>query len=224
MKTQKMFKSFLIATFLATTLSSSALAFEIHTPEKFTTQHIDGNTGILEISGTIDKEAAIEAENAFYSFYENSVNRIVINLDSLGGHLSSGKRIINNIKEAEAKGIQVVTYVGHKKICASMCTGIFAVGNTRYAARDSSWIFHSPYVDVNNADKTDPFEMQRINDSISNARDFMLTTYSEADPYWTKLELKSHVVIPEYPLMLSGEEILDHSRSWITEPIGEQND
>jgi ATP-dependent protease ClpP protease subunit len=73
--------------------------------------------------------------------YETTLNRVVLFLDSAGGQVEEGDRVIEALNEIKLRR-QLVTVVPHGKLCASMCIPIFLQGEDRLAARASVWIFH----------------------------------------------------------------------------------
>src|SRR5258708_8221288 len=69
------------------------------------------------------------------------LNRLVLFLDSAGGQVEEGDRVIAVLNEIKLRH-QLTTVVPHGKLCASMCIPIFLQGEDRLAARASLWIFH----------------------------------------------------------------------------------
>src|SRR5262249_6779829 len=67
--------------------------------------------------------------------------RVVLFLDSAGGQVDEGDRVIEVLKEIKQRH-QLITVVPDGKLCASMCIPIFLQGEDRLAARASLWIFH----------------------------------------------------------------------------------
>jgi Clp protease len=73
--------------------------------------------------------------------YVTASDRVVLFLDSAGGQVEEGDRVIELLNEIK-QGHQLITVVLHGKLCASMCIPIFLQGEDRLAARASLWIFH----------------------------------------------------------------------------------
>ncbi len=73
--------------------------------------------------------------------YETVLDRVVLFLDSAGGQVEEGDRVIEVLNEIKLRH-QLITVVLHGKLCASMCIPIFLQGHDRIAARASLWIFH----------------------------------------------------------------------------------
>jgi ATP-dependent protease ClpP protease subunit len=98
--------------------------------------------GTLEIewSGLIVAGVADELR-ASVAKYGTSLKRVVLFLDSAGGQVDEGDRVIAVLNEIK-QGHRLATVVPHGKLCASMCIPIFLQGDDRFAARASLWIFH----------------------------------------------------------------------------------
>jgi hypothetical protein len=73
--------------------------------------------------------------------YGTASHRVVLFLDSAGGPVDEGDRVIHVLNEIKPTH-RLVTAVLNGKLCASMCIPIFLQGDGRLAARTSSWIFH----------------------------------------------------------------------------------
>jgi hypothetical protein len=73
--------------------------------------------------------------------YGTTLNRVVLFLDSAGGRVDEGDRVIEVLNEIKLRH-QLITVVPHGKLCASMCIPIFLQGEDRLAARASIWLFH----------------------------------------------------------------------------------
>jgi ATP-dependent protease ClpP protease subunit len=103
---------------------------------------LDQQTGTLEIdwSGLIMAGVADELR-ASVAKYGTAVKRVVLFLDSAGGRVDEGDRVIAVLNEIK-QGHRLATVVPHGKLCASMCIPIFLQGDDRFAARASLWIFH----------------------------------------------------------------------------------
>lgn len=75
--------------------------------------------------------------------WRDKTGKFVINLNSPGGSLHEGKRVIEVLDKMK-RTHQVITYVGPGRNCLSMCVPIFLVGQQRIASRNSRWMFHEP--------------------------------------------------------------------------------
>ena len=67
--------------------------------------------------------------------------RVVLFLDSAGGKVDEGDRVIHLLDEIKQTH-RLITVVPDGKLCASMCVPIFLKGDDRLAGRTSLWIFH----------------------------------------------------------------------------------
>jgi hypothetical protein len=73
--------------------------------------------------------------------YGTLSHRVVLFLDSAGGQVEEGDRVIQILNEAKQTH-RLVTQVLDGNLCASMCIPVFLQGDDRLAARASHWIFH----------------------------------------------------------------------------------
>jgi hypothetical protein len=84
------------------------------------------------------------------------------NLDSAGGQVEEGDRVIEVLNEIKLRH-QLITVVPHGNLCASMCIPIFLQGEDRLAARASVWIFHEvAQRQANGQQRTDMAETWRL--------------------------------------------------------------
>ena len=94
--------------------------------------------------------------------YGTISQRVVLFLDSLGGQVEEGDRVIEVLNEIKLQH-QLITVVPHGKLCASMCIPIFLQGEDRLAARASLWIFHeAAQRQANGGQRTDMAETWRL--------------------------------------------------------------
>jgi len=94
----------------------------------------------IEWSGPIVAGMADDLRTAV-GRYETDLKRVVLFLDSAGGQVEEGDRVIGVLNEIKRRH-RLATVVLHGKLCASMCIPIFLQGDDRLAARASLWIFH----------------------------------------------------------------------------------
>jgi ATP-dependent protease ClpP protease subunit len=73
--------------------------------------------------------------------YATSSHRVVLFLDSVGGQVEEGDRVIHVLDEIKQTQ-HLITTVFNDKVCASMCIPIFLRSDDRLAARTSLWLFH----------------------------------------------------------------------------------
>jgi hypothetical protein len=115
----------------------------------------------IEWSGPIVPGMAEDLRTAV-GRYEADVKRIVLFLDSAGGQVEEGDRVIAVLNEIKRR-YRLATVVLHGKLCASMCIPIFLQGNDRLAARASLWIFHEAgQRQANGAQRSDRTETWRL--------------------------------------------------------------
>lgn len=81
--------------------------------------------------------------NEAYEKWRDKTGVFIIDLNSRGGYLSEGRRVINVIARMKQTH-QVHTRVRAGRICLSMCVPIFLQGQKRMAAANSKWMFHEP--------------------------------------------------------------------------------
>jgi len=200
-------------------LSFIITSFPIHSDQgdqsSTTFDTTDGVPGI-EIIGEINRNTADVVHQAFKVFEDGGYKKVVIHLNSPGGDVDAGADIITDMLKAENDyGMTVSAYVDHREYCASMCTVVFGSANFRVAAWDSRWAFHSPYLELSDADKKDPEVMKEADEELAASRKFLLSVYSSVDPDWTEKVLKKYVMSPDKALRLTGAQIIDQSPWWI---------
>jgi hypothetical protein len=123
----------------------------------------DQQNGTLEIdwSGLIVAGVADELR-ASVAKYGTAIKRVVLFLDSAGGRVDEGDRVIAVLNEIKRRH-RLATVVPHGKLCASMCIPIFLQGDDRFAARASLWIFHeASQPQANGGQRTDMTETWRL--------------------------------------------------------------
>ena len=82
-----------------------------------------------------------ESVRTAFAKYASVSHRIVLFLNSPGGYVEEGERLIHVLQEIRQTH-RLTTVVSHGKFCASMCIPIYLQGNDRFAARASIWVFH----------------------------------------------------------------------------------
>jgi len=99
----------------------------------------DGTT-VMSWRGTVAAPMAQQIRHAFEANKRTS-KRIVFKLDSGGGSVQEGERVIEvlgNIKKTH----ELETVVDRGGKCGSMCVFIYAQGQRRVGALASTWLFH----------------------------------------------------------------------------------
>jgi hypothetical protein len=73
--------------------------------------------------------------------YGAASHRVVLFLNSAGGQVDEGDRVIRVLDEIKPTH-RLITVVLDGSLCASMCIPVFLPGDDRLAGRTSQWIFH----------------------------------------------------------------------------------
>ena len=121
----------------------------------------EDGTLYIDLSGPIVAGTADNVRAALGK-YGTTLNRVVLFLDSAGGRVDHGDRVIEALNEIKLRH-QLITVVPHGKLCASMCIPIFLQGKDRLAARASIWLFHeAAQRDANGVLRTDTAETWRL--------------------------------------------------------------
>jgi hypothetical protein len=121
----------------------------------------EDGTLYIDWLGPIVAGMANDLRSAFDKYGAIS-QRVVLFLDSLGGQVEEGDRVIEVLNEIKLQH-QLITVVPHGKLCASMCIPIFLQGEDRLAARASLWIFHeAAQRQANGGQRTDMAETWRL--------------------------------------------------------------
>jgi ATP-dependent protease ClpP protease subunit len=121
----------------------------------------EDGTLYIDLSGPIVAGMADDVRAALGK-YGTTLNRVVLFLDSAGGQVDDGDRVIEVLNEIKLRH-QLITVVPHGKLCASMCIPIFLQGEDRLAARASIWLFHeAAQRQANGVLRTDTAETWRL--------------------------------------------------------------
>jgi ClpP protease-like protein len=121
----------------------------------------EDGTLYIDWLGPIVAGMANDLRSAFDKYGAIS-QRVVLFLDSPGGQVEEGDRVIEVLNEIKLQH-QLITVVPHGKLCASMCIPIFLQGEDRLAARASLWIFHeAAQRQANGGQRTDMAETWRL--------------------------------------------------------------
>jgi len=121
----------------------------------------EDGTLYIDWSGPIVSAMADDLRTALGQ-YGTTLNRVVLFLDSAGGRVDDGDRVIEALNEIKLRH-QLITVVPHGKLCASMCIPIFLQGEDRLAARASIWLFHeAAQREANGVLRTDTAETWRL--------------------------------------------------------------
>lgn len=165
--------------------------------------HREGGAVVLRWTHAVEAPMAERFEKAFAA-YRNKTDRFVIELDSPGGALAEGRRVIDAIEKAK-RTHQVATYVGRGAKCLSMCAPIYLAGDERAAAKDALFMFHEPssYDLVTDERVEKPGFEQRMTSEKFFERYF---AQSEMDPEWRE---KLRASWKGRDLWFTGEELFE---------------
>jgi hypothetical protein len=105
-------------------------------------------TLVLQWRGRMAEPMAQQFQAAFDQ-HRSQANRVVLVLNSGGGSVREGERVIQ-ILRAITRTHRLETYVTHGSTCGSMCVPVYLQGQKRVAALSSTWLFH----EVSKSDKT----------------------------------------------------------------------
>jgi Clp protease len=145
--------------------------------------------------------------------YGTVSQRVVLFLDSAGGQVEEGDRVIEILNEIKLRH-QLITVVPHGKLCASMCVPIFLQGEDRLAARASLWIFHeAAQRQANGQQRTDMAETWRL----------FRKYYAPAgvSMHWLK---SIAPMIKEADLWQTGSDLISAKSGIILHPLGDRTE
>lgn len=148
------------------------------------------DTVFFVVSGKIAAPLAREIEQAFEK-NKDQVRRIVLKLNSGGGSVAEGKRVIEVLQRIRATH-ELVTAVDAGRSCGSMCVFLYAQGHRRFAASASLWLFH----EVSHKDST----THRVNRLDRTGWLRLIDTYlipAGVSPRWIA-DLKQHAFGSDY--------------------------
>lgn len=142
---------------------------------------IDKTAIVFEWRGEIEFPMARTFSREFDRI-KDSYSRIVIDLDSPGGNVREGERVIRVIRRIK-RSHRVRTYVGPDNDCLSMCVPIYLQGHLRVAAASSRWMFHEPVaVDKYTGKQQFVYEFEKRQFSQYSFYRFFYS--SDMDPEW----------------------------------------
>jgi hypothetical protein len=160
-------------------------------------------------------EAPMSAEiNEAFEQYKDRVNTVELKLDSGGGSVKEGERVISILQNIK-KTHKLATAVGAGKKCGSMCVFIYVQGQKRLAAPASLWLFH----EVSMKDK----HTHRI------ARLDRVRWEQLVDKYWIRAgvnptwiaNVKAHTVKTDY--WQSGDSLLKDGANIVLQPMSDEH-
>lgn len=95
---------------------------------------------VLQISGAIATPMAAEIEEQLKKAVED--RPLLVHLNSEGGSVTEGEKIIAILQRLRAEKKTVHTTVMNGEKCASMCVFLYAQGEKRFASEVSTFMFH----------------------------------------------------------------------------------
>lgn len=95
---------------------------------------------VVRLSGEITPGTAQALAQAL-SRRTETIDRLLIDLESSGGDLQETERLVALLREVR-QGAAIDTLVRQGAMCASACIAIFAQGERRSAGGASIWVFH----------------------------------------------------------------------------------
>lgn len=97
----------------------------------------------IEIEGMIDRAVASRLDAIWRETKDDqSISRIVVNLDSAGGWVDQTEPVLATLAEMRDGPRELVTLVENGNTCGSLCVILFVQGEQRIAYPASAWMFH----------------------------------------------------------------------------------
>jgi hypothetical protein len=104
-------------------------------------------------NGTLYVNASGMVNESMFSGFESAVEmrkkfdtkKIKIQLNSHGGYIQEGLKIISLLQQEKKHGIKIETFVDNGNVCASMCVPLFVQGEVRKTAPSASFMFHAAH-------------------------------------------------------------------------------
>lgn len=128
-------------------------------PVKLRSGKMHGHEDVLVMvwNGAIGK-GMTEQIRAAFDRHKDDTRTVVFRLDSPGGSVAEGERVIKVLRDIK-RTHKLVTSVGAGKRCGSMCVFLYTEGDRRVAAPASIWLFHE--VSYMNKEKTKILSLDR---------------------------------------------------------------
>lgn len=183
------------------------------------------------ITWTLDssiKESTVEDFKEFIDYYKGSdYKTIIINLNSPGGGVIAGQRLIDQIDAQRILGKHIITFVDDGNRCYSMCTVVFAVGDERIAHKNSWWMFHGPWiaemgVDPAHDTSLPPQERLRRKQMIILSQNITYNNLKRADKAFADMLLREYLLtMGEKQLWLRGKILAKRTTTYFTRLISD---
>jgi hypothetical protein len=167
---------------------------------------------VMVWSGRIQAPMSAEIAAAFEE-NKDRVRGIELKLDSDGGSVAEGERVIAVLQEIK-KTRQLHTVVGAGKRCGSMCVFIYVQGQKRLAAPASLWLFHEVSI-------KDPHTHQVTRLDRSSWEQLVDKYWVPAgvDQKWIE-NVKTHTVGANY--WQSGDSLIQDGANIIQQPLSDE--
>ena len=154
-----------------------------------------------------------EKIRAAFDKHKNSFRVIEFVIDSGGGSVREGERVIGILQDIK-KTHRLYTGVLAGKRCGSMCVFIYMQGQKRFAAPASIWLFH----EVSRSDKHthEIYELDRAQ------WERLIDKYwvpEGVNPAWIA-EMKKHTFQADY--YQTGQDLLDHDSGIVHKPLSDE--
>ncbi len=171
---------------------------------------LEENVVIFAWAGAVYPPMAKEMSEAF-DLWKDKTDRIIIELDSPGGLLDEGGRVIKVIQRMRNTHA-VWTYVGPDSDCLSMCVPIYLQGRMRVAAPTSRWLFHdATAVDIYSGAEIVMYSHER---ALANLEFFnRYIEQSDINPKWRD-DLRAQMSIGD--VWKTGQELKDERSNIVT--------
>jgi ATP-dependent protease ClpP protease subunit len=167
---------------------------------------------VMVWKGGIQAPMANEIIAAFEE-HEDNIRGIELKLDSDGGSVAEGERVIAVLQKIK-KTKELHTIVGAGKRCGSMCVFIYVQGQKRLAAPASLWLFHE-------VSHKDP-RTHQVTALDRSAWERLVDKYwvpAGVDQKWIE-DVKTHTVGTNY--WQSGDSLLKDGANIIQKPLSDE--
>lgn len=171
------------------------------------------NVLVMVWYGKIEAPMSTEISAAFEE-NKNRINTVELKLDSGGGSVKEGERVISILQNIK-KTHKLKTVVAAGKKCGSMCVFIYVQGQKRLAAPASLWLFHE--VSIKNRHTHRIARLDRISWEQLVDRYWIPAGVS---PTWIA-NVKAHTVRTDY--WQSGESLLKDGSNIILQPLSDEH-
>lgn len=168
-------------------------------------------TLVFSWSDSVEAPMSQRFSDAFEA-HKSSADTIILDLNSPGGSLLEGGRLITLIEKMK-QSHRIETQVRNRQNCLSMCVPIYLQGELRRAAASSRWMFHEPrLVDA----FTDEVQNQPEFEKNRSATQFFDKYFvnSEMDPDWRE-RLREDWVGKD--IWFSGKELVEQHSGVVQE-------